>query len=89
MSKRRTFIKLAMGLGAGASMGAMAANAAIADRTPAKGGVRLGNLYFSSGITGVRQEARKDPLAFGGDIKEQTRTILEIHKATWNQWGPH
>jgi 2-iminobutanoate/2-iminopropanoate deaminase len=87
MSKRRTFMKSAIGLGAGASMGAMAANAAVADRTPVKGGIRLGNFYFSSGITGVRPEARKDPLAFGGDIKEQTRAILEIHKANLESMG--
>ena len=87
MSKRRNFIKSAVGLGAGASMGAMAAGAATGDRAPAKGGIRSGNLYFSSGITGVRPEARKDPLAFGGDIKEQTRTILEIHKANLESMG--
>src|SRR5678809_310063 len=80
MNKRRSFMKSAMSLGAGATMGAMAASAAPGDRTAGPGGIRLGNLYFSSGLTGVRPEARKDPLAFGGDIKEQTRTILEIHK---------
>jgi len=87
MSKRRSFIKSAMGLGAGASVGAMVASAATGERTTAKGGIRLGNLYFSSGITGVRTEARKDPLAFGGDIQEQTRTILEIHKANLESMG--
>ena len=76
-----------MGLGAGASVGAMVASAATGERTIAKGGIRLGNLYFSSGITGVRPEARKDPLAFGGDIQEQTRTILEIHKANLESMG--
>jgi len=60
-------------------MGAMAAAAAPGDRTAGLGGIRLGNLYFSSGLTGVRPEARKDPLAFGGDIKEQTHTILKAH----------
>jgi hypothetical protein len=35
----------------------------------------------------VWPEARKDPLAFGGDIKEQTRTILEIHKANLESMG--
>jgi 2-iminobutanoate/2-iminopropanoate deaminase len=87
MSKRRSFIKSAMGLGAGASMGAMAVSAATGERIAARGGIRWGNLYFSSGITGVRPEARKDPLAFGGDIKEQTRTILEIHKANLESMG--
>jgi 2-iminobutanoate/2-iminopropanoate deaminase len=87
MSKRRSFIKSAVGLGAGASMGAMAASAGTGERSATKGGIRTGNLYFSSGITGVRPEARKDPLAFGGDIKEQTRTILEIHKANLDSMG--
>jgi 2-iminobutanoate/2-iminopropanoate deaminase len=87
MTKRRGFIKSAIGFSAGASMGAMAASTATPERTPAKGGIRSANLYFSSGITGVRPEARKDPLAFGGDIKEQTRTILEIHKANLESMG--
>src|SRR5215467_3247822 len=87
MSKRRTFVKSAIGLGAGASMSPMAANAAVGDRISVKGGIRLGNLYFSSGMTGVRPEARKDALAFGGDIKEQTRTILEMHKKNLEEMG--
>jgi hypothetical protein len=60
MNKRRSFIKSAMGLGAAGTMGAMAAGAATGDRTAVPGGIRLGNLYFSSGLTGVRPEARKD-----------------------------
>lgn len=68
-------------------MGAMAASAAPGDRAAAQGGIRLGNLYFSSGLTGVRPEARKDPLAFGGDIKEQTHTILKSHKANLEAMG--
>src|SRR6266704_1353276 len=70
-------------------MGAMAAAAATgpAGRAKAAGGIRLGNLYFSSGLTGVRAEARKDPLAFGGDIKEQTQKILELHKANLESMG--
>ena len=47
----------------------------------------MGNLYFSSGLTGVRPEARKDPLAFGGDIKEQTKRILDLHKANLESMG--
>ncbi len=65
----------------------MAAAAAPEGRTRAPGGIRLGNLYFSSGLTGVRPEARKDPLAFGGDIKEQTHTILKMHKANLESLG--
>jgi 2-iminobutanoate/2-iminopropanoate deaminase len=87
MNERRRFMKSAMGVGGGAAMGAMAASAATGDRTAAQGGIRLGNLYFSSGLTGVRPEARKDPLAFGGDIKEQTHTILKAHKANLESMG--
>jgi 2-iminobutanoate/2-iminopropanoate deaminase len=87
MNNRRNFVKSAIGLGAGASIASMTAAAAPADRTSAPGGVRLGNLYFSSGLTGVRPEARKDPLAFGGDIKEQTHTILKAHKANLEAMG--
>jgi len=76
-----------MKLGAGGAVAAMASAAAPGGRSKAPGGIRLGNLYFSSGTTGVRQEARKDPLAFGGDIKEQTRAILEIHKKNLEEMG--
>lgn len=70
-------------------MAAMAAAAASgpAGRAKVAGGIRLGNLYFSSGLTGVRDEARKDPLAFGGDVKEQTKRILELHKANLESMG--
>ena len=70
-------------------MAAMAAAAATGPNARAKaaGGIRLGNLYFSSGLTGVRDEARKDPLAFGGDIKEQTKRILELHKEHLESMG--
>jgi len=76
-----------MKLGAGGAMAAMAAAAATGNRTKAVGGIRIGNLYFSSGLTGVRPEARKDPLAFGGDIKEQTHTILKMHKKNLEEMG--
>ncbi len=85
--KRRTLFKSALGLGGGAGMAAMAAMAATGERAKAPGGIRLGNLYFSSGLTAVRPEARKDPLAFGGDIKEQTRNILKLHKANLESMG--
>jgi len=87
MNKRRNFMKTAVGLGAGATVGAMAAAASPGDKTSAPGGIRVGNLYFSSGLTGVRPEARKDPLAFGGDIKEQTASILNAHKANLERMG--
>jgi 2-iminobutanoate/2-iminopropanoate deaminase len=53
----------------------------------APGGYRIGNTYYSSGLTGIRAEARKDPHAFGGDIKEQTRNILEQHKKNLEAMG--
>lgn len=88
MKVRRSFLKSLFSLGAGGGMAAMAASAADAkERTKVAGGIRLGNLYFSSGLTGVRTEARKDPLAFGGDIKEQTRNILKAHKANLEALG--
>ena len=62
-------------------MTAMAAAAATgpAGRAKAAGGIRLGNLYFSSGLTGV--------INGGGDIKEQTKRILEQHKANLEGMG--
>lgn len=68
-------------------MAAMAMAAAPGGRSKVPGGIRLGNLYFSSGLTGVRPEARKDPLAFGGDIKEQTHAILKMHKENLEKLG--
>ncbi|MEK7409218.1 MAG: RidA family protein [Acidobacteriota bacterium] len=84
MKQRRIFLKSAVGMGAGA---AMVAAAAPGGRTLVKGGVRLGNLFFSSGLTGLRPEARKDPKAPAGDIKEQTERILEAHKANLEAIG--
>lgn len=91
MTKRRAFMKSAAGMGA-AGLGAsalpmMAAAAEGGPRSKAPGGVRVGNLYFSSGLTGVREEVRKNPLAFGGDIKEQTDKILKQHKANLEAMG--
>ena len=65
----------------------MAEAASTGGRTRAPGGIRVGNLYFSSGLTGVRPEARKDPLAFGGDIKEQTERTLNLHKENLEKMG--
>jgi 2-iminobutanoate/2-iminopropanoate deaminase len=83
---RRHLLTLA-GAGAAGSMASMAQAAEGGTRAKVQGGIRLGNLYFSSGLTGVRQEARKDPLAFGGDIKEQTERILQAHKSNLESMG--
>lgn len=68
--------------------GALSLSAADMNK-PAKvtGGWKIGNVYYSSGLTGVRPEARKDPLAFGGDVKEQTRRTLEQHKKNLEALG--
>ena len=87
MKQRRAFLKSAVGLGAGAGMAAMAGAASTGGRTRAPGGIRVGNLYFSSGLTGVRPEARKDPLAFGGDVREQTERTLNMHKENLEKMG--
>ena len=80
---RRNFL-----IGAGlASAAVPAAAAATGGRTKVQGGVRIGNTFFSSGLTGVRAEARKDPHAFGGDIKEQTHNILKQQKANLEALG--
>ncbi len=68
-------------------MATMAEAAGTGGRSRAPGGIRVGNLYFSSGLTGVRPEARKDPLAFGGDIKEQTERTLNLHKENLEKMG--
>ena len=83
MTERRKLLAL----GAAGSMAMMAQAAEGGKRARAAGGIRLGNLYFSSGLTGVRPEARKDPLAFGGDIKEQTERILQAHKTNLEGLG--
>ena len=85
MKKRRALLMSAVGL-AGVAGGAGQA-APTEARSKAAGGIRLGNLFFSSGLTGVRPEARQDPLAFGGNIKEQTHTILKAHKANLEALG--
>ena len=87
MKQRRAFLRSAVGIGAGAGMTTMAEAAGTEGRTRAPGGIRVGNLYFSSGLTGVRPEARKDPLAFGGDIKEQTERTLNQHKENLEKMG--
>jgi 2-iminobutanoate/2-iminopropanoate deaminase len=78
MQKRRAFFKSAAKLGAGGAMASMAMAAAPGGRAKAPGGIRVGNLYFSSGLTGVRP---------GNDIKDQTRNILEAHKQNLEKMG--
>ena len=79
MSTKQKSVRRSFLVGAGVAAGAAAAQVTASGKVKAPGGYRIGNMYFSSGLTGVRPEARKDPLAFGGDIKEQTQKILEQH----------
>jgi 2-iminobutanoate/2-iminopropanoate deaminase len=83
-TRRMAFAGLA---GAAGSMAMMAQAAEGGKRMKVQGGIRLGNLFFSSGLTGVKPGASKDPLAFGGDIKEQTERILMAHKANLEALG--
>ena len=82
---RRDFLRTAAASGGLAGMAAlaMAAPARAAggkiDKTPA--GLRVGNLIFTSGLTGV---ADGD---FGGTIEEQTRSTLAKHKANLEAAG--
>jgi 2-iminobutanoate/2-iminopropanoate deaminase len=80
---RREMLTAAAAFGAAAPL----AQAAGSGKIRVQGGVRMGNLFFSSGLTGVRPEARKDPHAFGGDIREQTHAILKAHKANLEALG--
>ena len=83
---RRNFLGAATGVAAAGALAAVPAKAA-AGKQKVAGGVRMGNLYYSSGLTGVRAEARKDPHAFGGDIREQTDNILKSHKTNLESLG--
>ncbi len=76
MKGRRAVLKSAMALGTFGSMAAMAEAAQGGKRTPVKGGIRLGNLFFSSGLT-----------APGADVTEQTHGILKAHKANLEAAG--
>jgi len=83
---RRQFLAAA-GVGAAAAAPLAAAPPPTAGKQKVTGGVRAGNFFYSAGLTGVRPEARKDPNAFGGDIKEQTHNILKAHKANLEAIG--
>ncbi len=80
-NKRRNFISNAAKIGGAAGMAALAmavpSQAAGGKIEKNKAGVRLGNLLFTSGLTGVE---RGDESSFGGSVEQQTRTILQKHK---------
>ena len=80
-NERREFIRDAATMGGAAGMAALAmavpsrADGGKIEKT--KAGVRVGNLVFTSGLTGTRKGGPSD---FGGSVEEQTRTILQKHK---------
>lgn len=80
-NERRNFISNAAKIGGVAGMAALAmavpGQAAGGKIEKNKAGVRLGNLLFTSGLTGVE---RGDASSFGGSVGQQTRAILQKHK---------
>lgn len=79
--ERRQFLREAMTAGGAAGLAAMAlavpsaAAGGKVEKTPA--GLRVGNLIFTSGLTGVREGGPDD---FGGTAEEQTHNIMKKHK---------
>ncbi len=80
-NERRDFMRDAAKIGGAAGMAALAmavpSQAAGGKVEKNKAGVRVGNLLFTSGLTGTRKGSPSD---FGGSVEEQTRTILQKHK---------
>ena len=74
MKRRREFLAGAAGLAAGAAVPSKAA--ATSGKTKAPGGYRVGNLYYSSGLSGK-----------GADIKEQTAAALKKHQENLEAQG--
>lgn len=74
MKRRREFLTGAAALAAGAA--APARGAAASGKVKAPGGYRVGNLYYSSGLSGK-----------GADIKEQTAASLKKHKENLEAQG--
>lgn len=80
-NERRGFLHNALKAGGAAGLAALAlatpsrADGATIEKS--KAGIRLGNLVFTSGLTGVREGG---PDEFGGSVEEQTRAILQKHK---------
>jgi 2-iminobutanoate/2-iminopropanoate deaminase len=75
-TRRRKFIA---GAAAGAALGAagaMPAAAATAPKQKVNGGVKLGNTFYTTGLTGK-----------GANIAEQTHDIMKKHKANLEALG--
>ena len=69
---RRSFM-IGAGAAGAAAITAQAAPPPVSGKVKAPGGYRIGNTYYSSGLTGVRPDAP-------ADIKEQTHNILKAHQ---------
>lgn len=84
-SERRNFIQNAAKAGGLAGLAAMAtavpskAAGGEVEKTPA--GLKVGNLVFTSGLTGT------DDTPFGGTIEDQTRRTLDKHKKALEDAG--
>ncbi len=80
-NERRSFLQDAVKAGGAAGLAALAlatpsrADGATLEKN--KAGIRVGNLVFTSGVTGVLEGGPSD---FGGSVEEQTRRILQKHK---------
>lgn len=87
-NERREFVREAARMGGAAGLAALAmavpgkADGGKVQRT--KAGIRVGNLIFTSGLTGV---AEGGPSDFGGSVEEQTRTIMQKHKESLEASG--
>ncbi len=74
MKRRREFLAGAAALAAGAAAPAKAA--AVSGKVKVPGGYKVGNMYYSSGLSGK-----------GADIKEQTAAALTKHKENLEAQG--
>ena len=72
---RRDLLFAAAALGAAA---APAAAAAVSGKVKSPGGYRMGNMYFSSGLTGTDG---------GAEIDAQTHSIMKKHKKNLEEMG--
>jgi 2-iminobutanoate/2-iminopropanoate deaminase len=82
-ASRRAMIQAAALLGGASMAQAQTGGAWTPKKASAGGPVRSGHLLFMSGIGGWYPERRKEP----GDVKVQTRSILESMKASLEKAG--
>jgi 2-iminobutanoate/2-iminopropanoate deaminase len=75
-TKRRNFVAGAAAAGAALGAAAVPAAAAAAPKQKVNGGVKLGNTFYTTGLTGK-----------GASISEQTHDIMKKHKANLEALG--